>query len=111
MVVAHNLNQARKARDGNKKNRTIKEPEKTENTRQSTSQGSHVKSFSTKVQRLLLNRTSRQEPGQSERQSWTHNQSTPQRCEKDTNDRKNLSAVRGGTSWKSERRKKSSTTQ
>ena len=28
MVVAHNLNQARKARDGNKKNRTIKEPEK-----------------------------------------------------------------------------------
>ena len=28
MVVAHNLNQARKARDGNKKNRTRKEPEK-----------------------------------------------------------------------------------
>ena len=28
MVVAHNLNQTRKARDGNKKNRTIKEPEK-----------------------------------------------------------------------------------
>ena len=28
MVVAHNLNQARKARDGNKKSRTIKEPEK-----------------------------------------------------------------------------------
>ena len=27
MVVAHNLNQARKARDGNKKNRTVKEPE------------------------------------------------------------------------------------
>ena len=28
MVVAHNLNQARKARDGNKKNSTRKEPEK-----------------------------------------------------------------------------------
>ena len=28
MVVAYNLNQARKVRDGNKKNRTIKEPEK-----------------------------------------------------------------------------------
>ena len=28
MVVAHNLNQARKARDRNKKSRTIKEPEK-----------------------------------------------------------------------------------
>ena len=28
MVVAYNLNQARKARDGNKKSRTIKEPEK-----------------------------------------------------------------------------------
>ena len=28
MVVAHNLNQTRKARDGNKKNRTVKEPEK-----------------------------------------------------------------------------------
>ena len=27
MVVAHNLNQARKARDRNKKNRTVKEPE------------------------------------------------------------------------------------
>ena len=28
MVVEHNLNQARKARDGNKKSKTIKEPEK-----------------------------------------------------------------------------------
>ena len=28
MVVAHNLNQARKARDRNRKNRTVKEPEK-----------------------------------------------------------------------------------
>ena len=28
MVVAHNLNEARKARDGNKKGRTTKEPEK-----------------------------------------------------------------------------------
>ena len=28
MVVAHNLNQARKARDGSKKNRTAKEPER-----------------------------------------------------------------------------------
>ena len=28
MVVAHNLNQARKATDGKKKNRTVKEPEK-----------------------------------------------------------------------------------
>ena len=28
MVIAHNLNQARKDRDGKKKNRTIKEPEK-----------------------------------------------------------------------------------
>ena len=32
MVVADNLNQARKARDGNKKNRTVKEPEKLEIT-------------------------------------------------------------------------------
>ena len=28
MVVAHNLNKARKARDGNRKGRTTKEPEK-----------------------------------------------------------------------------------
>ena len=28
LVVVHNLNQARKARDGNRKNRTVKEPEK-----------------------------------------------------------------------------------
>ena len=28
MVVAHNLNEARKARDGNRKSRTTKEPEK-----------------------------------------------------------------------------------
>ena len=28
MVVAHNLNQARKARDGNTENRTVKGPEK-----------------------------------------------------------------------------------
>ena len=82
MVVAHNLNQARKARDGNKKSRTIKEPEKLK-IGNNILVGDHMsKAFPTKVQRFLHNRTSRPEQGRSERQSWTHNQSTPQRCEK-----------------------------
>ena len=49
MVMAHNLNEARKARDRNSKSKTIKEPQKTENRRQHSSQGSHIKSFPTKV--------------------------------------------------------------
>ena len=71
----------------------------------------HVKSIPAEIQRFLHNRTFRQKPGGSERQPWTHNQSTPQGHEKDTHDRENLPAVLGRTSGKSQRRQKNSTSQ
>ena len=73
MVVAHNLNQARKARDRNKKNRTIKGPEKLKVGDNILVRDYTSKSIPTKVQRLLHNRTFRQESGQSKRQPWIHN--------------------------------------
>ena len=93
MVVAHNLNQATKARDGNKKNRTVKESEKLKIGDNVLVRDHNVKSVPAKVQRFLHNRTFRQEPGRSERQPWTYNQSTLQRCEKDTHDRENLPTI------------------
>ena len=49
MVVAHNLNEARKARDRNSKSKTIKEPEKLKIGDNVFSHGLHIKSFPTKV--------------------------------------------------------------
>ena len=61
MVVAHNLNEARKARDGNKKGRTTKEPEKLKIgvnvlIRDHTSK---IKSILTEIQGFLHSRTFR----------------------------------------------------
>ena len=75
-IVAHNLNEARKVRDKNKKDRTAKEPEKLkigDNT-------SHIESISAQVQRLLHSRTSRKKTGRDQRQPWPHNQGLSQRC-------------------------------
>ena len=73
-VVAHNLNEARKARDGNKKSTKRKEPV-------TLCVGDNVlvsiSGISAKIQRFLHNRTARKESGRNQRQPWSHNQSTP----------------------------------
>ena len=67
MVVAHNLNQARKARDGNKKNRTVKEPEKLKIGDNVLVRDHTSKAFQPKYKDFLHNRTFRKKPGGSER--------------------------------------------
>ena len=62
-IIAHNLNEARKARDGNKKAKTPKEPEVLQVGDNVLTDTSHIKSISTKVQRFLHNRTFRKKPG------------------------------------------------
>ena len=57
LVVAHNLNEARKARDGNKKKKNHNKPGKIKSRRQCVSQRSHIKSISAQIQRLLHSRT------------------------------------------------------
>ena len=74
--VAHNLNKARKARDGNKKGKTPKEPKKLKVGAQHTCQRSHIKSIPTKIPRLLHSRTFRKEPGRDQGQPRSHNQGT-----------------------------------
>ena len=76
-VVAHNLNKAGKARDGNKKGKTPKEPEKLKVGNNILIRRSHIKSIKTKIQRLLHSRTFGKEPGRNKGQPWPHNQGTP----------------------------------
>ena len=72
-VVAHNLNEARKARDGKKKGITPKEPERLKIGDNILCKGSHIKSIPTKIQGLLHSRTFGKEPGRDQRQSRSHN--------------------------------------
>ena len=65
-VVAHNLNEARKARDGNKKSTKPKEPV-------ILHVGPHIQSISAKIQRFLHSRTARKEPDRNKRQPRSHN--------------------------------------
>ena len=62
LVVAHNLNEARKARDGNKKKKKPNRLRTIENRRQCASQRSYIKSIPAQIQGLLHNRTFRKEP-------------------------------------------------
>ena len=78
-VVAHNLNEARKARDGKKKGITPKEPEKLKIGDNILIRDHTSKSIPTKIQGLLHSRTFGKEPSGDQRQSWPRNQSTPQR--------------------------------
>ena len=68
-VVAHNLNEARKARDGKKKGTTPKEPKRLKIGDNILIRDHTSKAFSTKVQGLLYSRTLRKEPGRDQRQS------------------------------------------
>ena len=62
LVVAHNLNEARKARDGNKKKKNIAAPETIKNRRQCVSQRSYIKGIPAQIQGFLHSRTFRKEP-------------------------------------------------
>ena len=88
-VVAHNLNEARKARDGKKKGTTPKDPEKLK-VGDNILVRDHTSSVPTKVQGLLYSRTRRKEPSRDQGQSRSHNQGTLQRCEENTHDRESL---------------------
>ena len=89
-VVAHNLNEARKARDGKKKGKTPKEPEKFKIGDNILVRDHTSKAFPTKVQGLLYSRTLRKEPSRDQRQSQSRNQSTPQRHQENTHDGESL---------------------
>ena len=79
-VVAHNLNEARKARDRNRKGITPKEPQELKIGDNILVRDPHIRSIPTKIQGLLHSRTFGKEPSRDQRQSWSHNQSTLQRC-------------------------------
>ena len=84
-IVAHNLNEARKARDGKKKGITPKEPKRLKIgdnilIRDHTSKAFQPKYKDFCIVGLLHSRTFGKEPGRDQRQSRSHNQSTPQRC-------------------------------
>ena len=77
MVVAHNLNEARKTRDGNRKSRTTKEPEKLKIGDNVLIRDHTSKAFQPKYKGFLNSRTSREKSDRNQGQPWTHNQGTP----------------------------------
>ena len=88
-VVAHNLNEARKARDGKKNRTTPKEPKKLRIGENILVRDHTSKAFQPKYKDFcvvgLLGKN------QAEiRQSWSRNQSTPQRHQENTHDRESL---------------------
>ena len=111
MVIAHNLNQARKARDGNKKNRIIKEPEKLKVGDNVLVRDYMSKAFQPEYKDFciigILGKNQVKVKDNHGHTTKVHHRDG----KKDTHDRKNLSTVRGRTNGKSHRRKKSSTIQ
>ena len=93
LVVAHNLNEARKARDGNKKKKTLKIPEQLKIVDNVLVRDHTSKGISTQIQGFLHNRTPRKEPSGNKRQPRSHHKSPRQRCQKDSNDRKSMPTV------------------
>ena len=77
-VVAHNLNEARKVRDGSKKGKTPKEPKELK-VGDNVLVRSYIESIPTQVQRFLHSRTFRKKSSRDQGQPWPHNQGTPQR--------------------------------
>ena len=73
-VEAHNLNEARKARDRNRKGITPKEPEELK-----IGDNILVRDHTSKAFQPKYSRTFGKEPSRDQRQSWSCNQSTPQR--------------------------------
>ena len=67
-VVAHNLNEARKARDGNKKNTKPKE-----SAVLCIGDNVLVRDHTSKIQRFLHSRTARKESDRNKRQPRSHN--------------------------------------
>ena len=72
-VVAHNLNEARKARDGNKKSTKPKEPVVLHVGDNVLVRDHTSRSISAKIQRFLHSRTARKESDRNKRQPRSHN--------------------------------------
>ena len=72
-VVAHNLNEAKKARDGNKKSTKPKEPVILRVGDNVLIRDPHIQSISAKIQRFWHSRTARKEPDRNKRQPRLHN--------------------------------------
>ena len=85
-VVAHNLNEARKARDANKKGKTPKEPEELKVGDNILVRDHTSKAFQPKYNDFCIIGLL----GKNQRQPRPHNQGTLQRCEENTHDRKSL---------------------
>ena len=97
LVIAHNLREARTARDKNTVKKISREVDILRiGDRDHTRQRPHIQSFPAEIQRLLHHRVHRKEPGRNKRQPRTHNKSPQERCEEDPHDRKNQSDLRGG---------------
>ena len=80
-VMAHNLNEARKARDGNKKGKTPKEPEKLKIGDNVLIRYHTSKAFQPKYKDFcIVLHTFGKEPGRDQGQPWSHNQGPLQRC-------------------------------
>ena len=108
MVVAHNLNQARKARDGNKKNRTVKEPEEVKIGDNVLVRDHMSKAFQPKYKDFCIIEIL----GKNQVEvKDNHGHTTKVHRTDVKNDRKILPTVQRRTKRKSQRRKKSGTSQ
>ena len=75
-IVAHNLNEARKSRDRNKRSKSPRGPEKLKIGDNILVRDHTSKTFQPKYQRLLHSRTFSKKPGRDKGQPWSHNQDT-----------------------------------
>ena len=109
--MAYNLNEARKARDGNKKCTRIKEPTVLHIGDNVLVRDHTSKAFQPKYKDFCIVGLLGKKTGRNQRQSRPHNQGTPQRHEKDTHGRESVSTLRRRTARKNQRRQKSSSSQ
>ena len=89
-VVAHNLNEARKARDGKKKGTSPKEPERLKIGDNILVRDHTSKAFQPKYKDFCIVGLLGKNQVRDQRQSRSHNQSTPQRRQENTHDRESL---------------------
>ena len=92
LVVAHNRNEARKARDGNKQKRTTTTPEQLKVGDNVLVRDQTSKAFQPKYKDFFIGGLL----GKNQleiKDNHKHNQSAPQRCKKDPHDRENLPTV------------------
>ena len=92
-IVAHNLNEARKARDKNKKGRTPKEPEKLKIGDNILVRDHTSKAFQPKYKDFCIVGLLGKITGRNQGQPWPYNQGSLQRHQENTQDRESLPVV------------------